>query len=34
LLQRMLATMGIPTLPASPGDAKLSVVAAVAGAQS
>lgn len=33
-MQRMLSTMGIPTLPASPGDAKLSVVAAVEGAQS
>jgi predicted Fe-Mo cluster-binding NifX family protein len=28
-MARMLATMGIPTLPASPGDARASVLAAV-----
>jgi len=32
-MQRILATMGIPLLPASPGDAKESVAAAVRGAQ-
>jgi predicted Fe-Mo cluster-binding NifX family protein len=31
-MARMLATMGIPTLPATPGDARASVLAAVAGA--
>ena len=33
-MQRMLATMSIPMLPASPGDAKLSVLAAVPAAAS
>ena len=33
-MQRMLTTMGIPLLPASPGDAKASVLAAVQGARS
>ena len=32
-MQRMLTTMSIPLLPASPGDAKASVLAAVRGAQ-
>ena len=32
-MQRMLTTMGIPMLPASPGDAKASVLAAVRGTQ-
>ncbi|HSN11854.1 MAG TPA: NifB/NifX family molybdenum-iron cluster-binding protein [Propionibacteriaceae bacterium] len=32
-MQRMLTTMGIPMLPASPGDAKASVLTAVRGAQ-
>jgi predicted Fe-Mo cluster-binding NifX family protein len=32
-MKRMLATMEIPLLPASPGDAKESVAAAVRGAQ-
>jgi predicted Fe-Mo cluster-binding NifX family protein len=31
---RMLATMGIPMLPATPGDAHASVLAALGGAQS
>jgi predicted Fe-Mo cluster-binding NifX family protein len=30
-MQRMLSTMGIPMLPASPGDARASVLAAVRG---
>jgi predicted Fe-Mo cluster-binding NifX family protein len=33
-MQRMLTTMAIPLLPASPGDAQTSVLAAVRGAQS
>jgi len=33
-MQRMLSTMGIPLLPASPGDAQASVLAAVRGATS
>ena len=33
-MQRMLTTMGIPLLPASPGDAQTSVLAAMRGAQS
>ena len=32
-MQRMLGTMGIPILPATPGDAQASVLAAVAWAQ-
>lgn len=31
-MQRMLTTMGIPMLPATPGDAKASVLAAIASA--
>jgi predicted Fe-Mo cluster-binding NifX family protein len=33
-MQRMLTTMGIPLLPASPGDARASVLTAVRGARS
>ncbi|MBI4899114.1 MAG: dinitrogenase iron-molybdenum cofactor [Actinobacteria bacterium] len=33
-MQRMLTTMGIPMLPASPGDARASVLAAVRGIES
>ncbi len=32
-MQRMLSTMDIPLLPATPGDAKASTLAAVQGAQ-